>query len=92
MKIKESPALTRVLVTSSKKQIINLLKEQISELKQQKKCYDKMIIDREKAIKKLESMIFEDKRNIAVEAVKKAMKDCCTEDNPCNIHKPFGES
>lgn len=57
MKIQESPALTRILVTSSKKQVIELLKEQISELKQQKKCYDKMILDREKAIKKLRDMM-----------------------------------
>lgn len=54
MKIQESPALTRIYpVHGTTKQKINLLKEQISELKQQKKCYDKMILDREKEIKRI---------------------------------------
>lgn len=53
MKIKESPALTRIPLTSSREETIDLLREQISELKQQKKCYDKMILDRRKAIRKL---------------------------------------
>lgn len=50
MKIQESPALTRVPVLNSVKETIELLEEQISELRQQKKCYDKMILDRRKAI------------------------------------------
>jgi len=50
MKIQESPALTRIPVLSSIKETIKLLEEQISELRQQKKCYDKMILDRRKAI------------------------------------------
>jgi len=53
MKIQESPALTRVPVLNSVKETIKLLEEQISELRQQKKCYDKMILDRRKAIKRL---------------------------------------
>lgn len=53
MKIKENPALTRIPLTGSREETIDLLREQISELKQQKKCYDKMILDRRKAIRKL---------------------------------------
>lgn len=44
----------------------------------------------DKVVEKLQE-VTEIIRNIAVEAVKKAMKDCCTEDNPCNIHKPYLE-
>jgi len=54
MKINESPALTRIYPThGTTRQKINLLKEQISELKQQKKCYDKMILERKKEIKRI---------------------------------------
>jgi len=54
MRIKESPALTRIFPThGTTKQKINLLKEQISELKQQKKCYDGMIRQRKKEIKRI---------------------------------------
>lgn len=58
MEIKESPALTKVppsdsIRFSSIQLTIDFLKEQISELKQQKKCYDKMIREREKTIKQL---------------------------------------
>ena len=62
MKIQESPALTRVPVLSSRKETIELLKEQISELRQQKKCYDKMILDRRKAIIQLKRRKLRGKR------------------------------
>lgn len=42
------------------------------------------------AKKKLDEMM-DIVRKIAVDAVKKAMKDCCTEDNPCTIHKQYLE-
>jgi len=55
MKINESPALTRVLkVNATSEEQIEFLNEQISELKQQKICYDGMIRLRQKAIKQIE--------------------------------------
>ncbi len=55
MKIDESPALTRVLkVDATSEEQIEFLNEQISELKQQKICYDGMIRLRQKAIKQIQ--------------------------------------
>jgi len=54
LKIDESPALTRVMpIDASPKEKIDFLKEQVSELKQQIKCYNRMIGLRNKAIKSL---------------------------------------
>ncbi len=45
------PAMTTVFpVNGTLKQKIKYLKTQIKELQEQKKCYDKMITDRRKAI------------------------------------------
>jgi len=47
-------------------------------------------VNNDHAKKKLNEMM-DIMRKIAVDAVKKAMKDCCTEDNPCIIHKQYLE-
>lgn len=48
------PAMTSIFpVNGTTKQKISFFSRQIKELQEQKKCYDKMIIDRKKAIKQL---------------------------------------
>lgn len=50
------PAMTSVFpINATKIKQIKFLKRQIAELEAQKKCYDKMIRDRKKAIKKIKN-------------------------------------
>jgi len=52
------PAMTSVFpVNGTLAEKIQFLKRQVSELEQQKKCYDKMIRDRKKTIKQLQKHI-----------------------------------
>lgn len=54
MKIKQ-PAMTSVFPAyGSLTEKIKFLKQQVSELEQQKKCYNKMILDRRKMIRELQ--------------------------------------
>jgi len=54
MRINESPALTSVFpINATLEEKIEFIEEQIDELKQQKICYDKMIRERVKFIKKI---------------------------------------
>lgn len=54
----QEPAITSIMpVNATSKEKIQFLKRQIAELKQQKKCYDRMIKLREKAIKEYQKFI-----------------------------------
>lgn len=54
----KEPAMTKVFpALGTRKEQIKTLEQQIQELSQQKKCYDRMISDRKRLIRKLKRSV-----------------------------------